>query len=383
VKRIVIRFAVYQLICWTVVAVVAGSVWRLGVVVVALLAVYTTVPLVIFLRHRGWPRYPGAAIRLFVVRPFWYVQLLLPLVTIASLLGAVVGAVAGDPLGGARVGGGLVLAAMSALLLTGYLGSKRLAVRRLTIARPDLPPDLDGMVIAQISDMHVGPHLSARFFERAARHIREAKPDLIAITGDLVDDRPEDVTLHARYFGDLTAPLGVYIVPGNHDVYAGWAAVRERLQREQPATVLVNESRLVTRGGTTFAVVGTGDPAGRQWKGSVDVAPDVGRALERVPRNTFVVALAHNPALWPALAKAGVDVTLSGHTHWGQFSFPRWRWSLASPFLPHAMGVYEDDGAVLYISPGTGYWGIPFRLGAPAEVTVLTLRRGQPDPHEQ
>ena len=89
-----------------------------------------------------------------------------------------------------------------------------------------------------------------------------------------------------------------------------------------------------------------------------------------------MIAFAHNPALWPALAARGVALTLSGHTHWGQFALPKLGWSLASPFLEHAMGAHTAQDSLLYISPGTGYWGIPFRLGAPPEVTLVTLRRG-------
>ena len=89
-----------------------------------------------------------------------------------------------------------------------------------------------------------------------------------------------------------------------------------------------------------------------------------------------MIAFAHNPALWPSLAARGVALTLSGHTHWGQFALPRLGWSLASPFLEHAMGAHMEEDALLYISPGTGYWGIPFRLGASPEITLVTLRRG-------
>jgi predicted MPP superfamily phosphohydrolase len=106
------------------------------------------------------------------------------------------------------------------------------------------------------------------------------------------------------------------------------------------------------------------------------VAPDIERTLSTVPRDAPVIVLAHNPALWTALADRGVGLTLSGHTHWGQFSFPRWGWSLASPFLDHSMGAYQRGDSLLYISPGAGYWGLPFRIGAPAEVTHVTLRRG-------
>ena len=124
-----------------------------------------------------------------------------------------------------------------------------------------------------------------------------------------------------------------------------------------------------------FAVAGTGDPAGR-WVGTSHAAPDIDATLRHVPRDTFTIALAHNPSLWPMLADRGVDLTLSGHTHWGQLAVPKLKWSLAGLFLDHAMGVVTRDASVLYIHPGTGFWGIPFRIGARPEVTIIELRRG-------
>ena len=89
-----------------------------------------------------------------------------------------------------------------------------------------------------------------------------------------------------------------------------------------------------------------------------------------------MIALAHNPSLWPELARRGVALTLSGHTHWGQFAIPFLGWSLASPFLEFAMGVHREGKSLLYIHPGTNFWGIPFRLGTPPEVALITLQRG-------
>jgi len=129
---------------------------------------------------------------------------------------------------------------------------------------------------------------------------------------------------------------------------------------------------VVERGGERFAVVGTGDPAG----GDTEAGPDLDAAFADVPPGAFVLALAHNPALWPALAVRGVPFTLSGHTHWGQFAIPGWNWCLASPFLELAMGSHARGGSLLSIHPGSNYWGLPFRLGTPAQVAIITLRRG-------
>ena len=93
---------------------------------------------------------------------------------------------------------------------------------------PDLPPSFDGLKIAQLSDLHVGPHTSRRFLDRVVRATHALAPDLIAITGDLVDDRAEDVAIYAELLGSLAAPLGVFMIPGNHDVYAGWDDVERR-----------------------------------------------------------------------------------------------------------------------------------------------------------
>jgi len=139
--------------------------------------------------------------------------------------------------------------------------------------------------------------------------------------------------------------------------------------------VLVNELALLQRDDATIALVGTGDPAGGA-RGNSRAAPNVELALAEAPGNATVIAFAHNPALWPSLAARGVALTLSGHTHWGQFALPRLGWSLASPFLEHAMGAHMEDEALLYINPGTGYWGIPFRLGASPEITLVTLHGG-------
>jgi predicted MPP superfamily phosphohydrolase len=355
---------------------------RGGAWVVLALAVYTTVPLLLFLRWRGWPFYPGAVFRLLVVRVLLYTQLLLPFVGGAALLGLLLGLPFGRSFEIGRTLAVFVLGVAVLLLLLGYVGSRTLVVREVEARVPRLAAEFDGLRIAQISDLHVGPHTSRRFLRSVADTVTAAAPDVIAVTGDLVDDRAEDVTPYATALGSLRAPLGVFLIPGNHDVYAGWEAVEAALRRELHATILVNDAEVIRRGSATLAIVGTGDPAGagrgRGWSTSDPrVGPDVARAMSTVPKDSTVVAFAHNPALWPLLAREGVSLTLSGHTHWGQLALPRLGWSLASPFLEHAMGGHQIGDALLYINPGTGYWGIPFRIGALPEVTIVTLRRGE------
>ena len=373
---IAFRLAIYILVTWGTLELLASGLFPGAQYVTLVLALYTTIPIVAFALWRGWPFYPSAAFRLLVVRPFWYTQLLLPLVSAAGLLGLILGAPFGASLLVGRILAGTMLSVAGVLLVLGYLGTRRLVVRRVDAEVPGLPQEFDGLRIVQLSDLHIGPHTNRRFLERVVNAARSLQPDIIAVTGDLVDDRAEDVAVYARTFGSLEAPLGVYMIPGNHDVYAGWEEVEASLRVAGIGTVLVNDVELVHRGGATLALVGTGDPAGGP-RGTSRAAPDVDRALARVPARATTIAFAHNPALWPALAARGVALTLSGHTHWGQFALPKLGWSLASPFLQHAMGAHAEQGSLLYISPGTGYWGIPFRLGAPPEVTLVTLRRGE------
>lgn len=371
---IAVRVALYLAACWLTIGMLASGLFPGALGAVGAVALYTTIPLVIFARWRGWPFYPGAAFRLLVIRPFWYTQLLLPLTAVAATAGVLIGAPFGLALEGGRIAAGAMVASVGVLLLAGYLGSRRLVVRRVDASIPGLPMEFDGFAIAQVSDLHVGPHTSRRFLSRVARAVRELAPDVIAVTGDLVDDRAEDVAAYAAALGEMDAPSGVFMIAGNHDVYAGWEAVERRLRTDVRARLLLNEAHIIRRGDAAMVLAGTGDPAGGR-RGESRVAPDVDRALAAAPDGATVVALAHNPALWPALAARGVALTLSGHTHWGQFAVPALGWSLASPFVKHAMGAYRERDALLYINPGTGYWGIPFRLGALPEVTLVTVRR--------
>ena len=375
---ILARFLAYQLASWCALAIVTREFGWAAPIIIALIALYTTIPLLLFVKWRGWPFYPGAVFRVLVVRAVLYSQLVLPFAAAAAVLGMLIGIPFGHSLLFGRLASGAVVGTTALVLLAGYFGSRRLVVREVDASVPQLPAAFDGVRIAQISDLHVGPQTSRRFLSRVAVAVREAAPDIIAVTGDVVDDRAEDVPWYAAAFATLEAPLGVYIIPGNHDIYAGWDAVARSLRQRTTATILVNDARVVERRGSRLAIVGTGDPAAGPraiGKPNDGAAPDVDRALASVPAGTTTVAFAHNPALWPGLAKRGVSLTLSGHTHWGQFALPRLGWSLASPFLEHAMGGHRAGDALLYINPGTGYWGIPFRLGAFPEITIVRLKR--------
>lgn len=272
--------------------------------------------------HRG---YPSSFVRCTLFRLFWYSQFLVVMLVPATVLGFVVGLPFGA---GAVFGREVVLWGAPILVLLGfwgYAGSKRLVVRHLEARLPTLPQALDGLRIVQLSDLHVGPHTSPSHLQRVADETRRAEPHLIAYAGDQVDDYPRDMEVFASHFTGLTAPLGVYAIPGNHDVYAGWPEVRRRLQATG-ANVLVNRAVPLTHNGQEFWLAGTGDPAGVQMarfaRDGESPAPDVARTLSGIPNGAFHIVMAHNPALFRPLAERGVPLTLSGHTHYGQLAIP-------------------------------------------------------------
>jgi predicted MPP superfamily phosphohydrolase len=375
-RRIVMIGAAWTSVWWLILAALFGAVIPGGWLVMLGGMLLAIAPLLVLVR-RFDDVYPSAFTRLFVFRPFWYLQLATLLMAWAGIAGFLIGAPFGAATATGRLAALVVATVFSAAALAGYIGSRQLRIKSFAAAFPDLPPGLDGLRIVQLSDLHVGPHTSRRYLARVLRAVRDARPDLIAITGDQVDDYAGDVVPFAEAFSDLTAPLGVFAVAGNHDVYAGWRHVRNGLEA-MGLRVLVNDAVEIVRAADRFWVAGTGDPAGSAGPlgHNPEVAPDISRTLAPVPPGAFTIALAHNPALWPPLADRGVQLTLSGHTHYGQLSIPHIDWSLASLFLEHAMGSHRRRNSLLYINPGTNYWGLPLRIGALPEVTVLTLRAG-------
>jgi predicted MPP superfamily phosphohydrolase len=370
--KVLAGFLVWNGALWLAVGGLFAPVMPGGWGTVLALMLLLVLPIVLIIRGMGGRAYPSAVTRIWIYRPFWYAQLALLVLAAAGLAGLL----AGLPFGaGAQAGRGAI-GVMGGVLLAaagwGYAGTRRLVVRPLDVSFAELPRGLEGMRIVQLSDLHVGPHTSRRHLARIVEAVQSAEPDLIVLTGDQVDDYARDVEPLGRALGGLAAPLGVVAVAGNHDVYAGWEPVRRGMER-LGWRVLVNEAVPMERNGARFWLAGTGDPAGGSRPGDSPVAPDLGRTMAAVPGDAFSIVLAHNPALWPGLVRLGADLTLSGHTHHGQLAVPRLRWSVASLFLDHAMDVYREGRSVLYVNAGTNFWGIPFRIGALPEVTVVTL----------
>jgi predicted MPP superfamily phosphohydrolase len=235
------------------------------------------------------------------------------------------------------------------------------------IALRKLPRALDGFTIVQLSDLHTGLTIDREFVQRVVDRANALSPDLIALTGDLVDGNVEDLRDAVAPLGQLRAPHGVFAVTGNHEYYAGadpWIAEITRLG----ARYLRNERVSIERGGASFDLAGVDDfTAHGEGHGEDLPAATAGRDAEKA-----LVLLAHQPRQVRNAARHGVDLQLSGHTHGGQI----WPWHYIVKLQQGGLlaGRYEHEGTQLYVTRGCGYWGPPVRLLAPLEITRVILR---------
>jgi predicted MPP superfamily phosphohydrolase len=265
-----------------------------------------------------------------------------------------------------------VLAALSTAI--GFINARRRAkVVNVQVPVADLPAALDGLTIVQISDIHVGPTIKQPYVDAIVDAVNRLEPDLIAITGDVVDGSVAQLAEHTRPLSRLHARHGVYLVTGNHEYYSGadeWVAEFQRLGLK----VLLNEHVVIKHNGTPFIVAGVTDYSTGHLNGIH--RSDPAAALERAPEEARVrVLLAHQPRTALAAADIGYTLQLSGHTHGGQF-FP---WNLFVRLQqPFTAGLARIDDLWIYTSRGTGYWGPPKRLGAPSEITRIRLTAAQP-----
>ncbi|MEM9068818.1 MAG: metallophosphoesterase [Myxococcota bacterium] len=248
------------------------------------------------------------------------------------------------------------------------LGRHDYALETVAIPLPGLPRQLDGYTIVQLSDIHFGTFVQEPELRTAEALVRDARPDAIVLTGDLVDHDPRYVS----FLGELVRRLGslsrdgVFAIPGNHDHYAGVEEVVDTLRRAG-AAALVNDGRVIADG--SIALLGVDDLWARRASGSG--GPDLQRALDQVPEALPKILLAHQPVFFEQSA-AHVQLQLSGHTHGGQVSLG---WNPAEIVLPHGWvrGRYDELGSTLYVNRGFGTAGPPARVMSPPEVTKIVL----------
>ena len=253
-------------------------------------------------------------------------------------------------------------------------------VRRVDIPVDGLAPDLDGLRIVQISDLHVGPTMRLAYVRRVVDMTKELAPDLIALTGDIVDGSVSRLASHIAPLEALASEGRAFFVLGNHDYYSGapqWTAHFEgmgfRVLRNAHVSIARGAARLLIGGVVDFAAR-MSDPEARPRPDLAidgDARPRPERAGESDASLAFRLLLAHNPKIAPLAEQAGFDLQLSGHTHAGQF-FP-WTFVIHLVHGPHAAGLSRRGRLWVYTSAGTGTWGPPVRIGTRPELTLLRL----------
>ncbi len=260
----------------------------------------------------------------------------------------------------------LVLACL--FTLVGYINARQVArVVEIDIPLANLPPELVGFTIVQLSDIHVGPTIKQDYVQAIVDRVNGLDADLIAITGDMVDGDVQQLRPHTAPLGSLRSRHGSYWVTGNHEYYSGAAAWMREFERIG-LRGLHNRHEVIEHGGARFVLAGVTD----YTAGAFDAtqASDAAAALAGSPPDLPRILLAHQPRSATAAEAAGFDLQLSGHTHGGQF----WPWNHFVPMQqPFTAGLHRLGRLAVYTSRGTGYWGPPKRFGAPSEITLLRL----------
>ena len=262
----------------------------------------------------------------------------------------------------------LAVLVAASISVAGFVNARRLAkVVHIQVPLRNLPAQLQGFRIVQISDIHVGPTIKQHYLQRIVNRVNTLEADLIAITGDLVDGRVSDLAAHTQPMSGLSARHGSYFVTGNHEYYSGalaWIAELERLG----IRVLLNEHVQLSHEDATLVLAGVTDYSAAAFDASHRSDPHA--AIAGAPADAPKILLAHQPRSAIAAQAAGFDLQLSGHTHGGQF----WPWGYFVPLQqPYVAGLHQLQDLWIYVSRGTGYWGPPNRFGAPSEITCLTL----------
>ena len=263
--------------------------------------------------------------------------------------------------------GGLVFAALVLSLYGSWQSLRVPDVRTREVALSGLPASLDGFSIVQLTDIHIGPFLKGDWLKGVVAKTNALSPDLVAVTGDMIDGSPAELKDDVAPFAGLQARYGVFGVTGNHEYsfrVEDWLPVFGQLG----ITMLQNEHRtLEVAGGAQLVIAGVPDQAALHYGGA---GPDSDRALADAP-DAVRILLAHRPD--GIAGKAEADLQLSGHTHGGHLFFLKWLISSFNGGL--VQGVYDLGGRALHVSPGTGVWsGFSCRLGVPSEITRIVLR---------
>jgi predicted MPP superfamily phosphohydrolase len=284
-------------------------------------------------------------------------------------------------------------------------GRLRYTVERVDVPIANLPPELDGLRIAQLSDIHIGDYMPPREIARAVEMANELNPDLSVVTGDFVSSIGDPLDTCIGELAKLRAPLGVWGCNGNHEIYAGVEDEAEKLFHEKGMRLLRARNQVIEHKGAHFNLVGVDYQRDHMVSGE-RTGPMLEEIAHLVRRDMPNILLSHNPNSFPRAAELGIELSLAGHTHGGQVKVEIVDHNITPARLisPFVAGLYRrpmgnesssvvsrqsseksrdpqdlpSNGAskaALYVNRGLGTFGFPVRLGVPPEITLLTLRR--------
>ncbi len=283
---------------------------------------------------------------------------------------------------------GLAAIPFASLLYGMYRGRYNYKVLSYVLEYDDLPEAFDGFKITQISDIHSGSFDNPKKVKYGVDLINKQKSDIVLFTGDLVNNKSEEVLPWTKIFGEIKAPQGVYSILGNHDYgdYTQWDSPAAKLknmedlyaaQKHMGWDLLLNESRFIEKDGQRIALVGV-----ENWgTGRFKKAGDLNKALENVAPEDFKILMSHDPSHWEAEVLThpyNIHLTLSGHTHGMQFGIeiPGWiKWSPVKWRYKQWAGIYKELGQYINVNRGFGFLGYPGRVGIWPEITVITLKK--------
>jgi predicted MPP superfamily phosphohydrolase len=266
-------------------------------------------------------------------------------------------------------------------------GRLRYTIERVDVPVANLPPELDGLRIAQLSDIHIGDYMPPHEIRRAVDMANSLQPDISFVTGDFVSSVGDPLDACITELSRLRAPLGVWGCNGNHEIYAGVEDEAERLFREKGMRLLRAQSTVVERNGGRFNLLGVDYQRDHMTSEEGDHRGPMLQEIEHLIRRDMPnVLLSHNPNSFHRAAELGIELSLAGHTHGGQVKFEIVDHSVSPARLisPFVAGLYRlpiptnGNGmqkAALYVNGGLGTFGFPVRLGVPPEITLMTLRR--------
>ncbi|MEX2300805.1 MAG: metallophosphoesterase [Bryobacterales bacterium] len=250
-----------------------------------------------------------------------------------------------------------------------FIGREQFELREVELVFPNLPESLDGLRIAQITDIHAGPYLAVKEVERVVAMANETRPHLTVVTGDLITREGDPLEQTIQRLAALKADAGVWGCMGNHEEFARCLSFTEVCGRKNGIEFLRGRRQKLRFGDATLNLAGVD----YQWQ----TRPYLVRTGELLEPGAFNLLLSHNPDVFPRAAELGYDLVLGGHTHGGQVTVEiveQW----VNPghfFTPFVAGEYHIDNSALYVSRGIGTVNLPMRIGALPEVTLVRLKR--------